>query len=45
MKTYWGVEAWLHIRNFGTRWRWVGSFTTRPLYTRRKRLRYPLDGP
>jgi len=27
MKTYGGAEVWLH---FGTRWRWVVSFTSRP---------------
>jgi hypothetical protein len=28
--------------NLGTRWRWVVSFTPRPLYSRTKSLRYPL---
>jgi hypothetical protein len=32
------------ILDFGTRWRWVVSFTPLPLYTRGKSLRYPLDG-
>jgi hypothetical protein len=29
--------------NLGTRWSWVVSFTPRPLYSRWKSLRYPLD--
>jgi hypothetical protein len=28
--------------DLGTRWRWVNSFTPRPLYPRGKRPRYPL---
>jgi len=31
------------ILDLGTRWRWVVSLTTRPLYTRNKSPRYPLD--
>jgi hypothetical protein len=31
------------ILNFGTRWRWVVSFTPRPLYPQRKSPPYPLD--
>jgi hypothetical protein len=31
------------ILDLGTRWRWVVGFTPRPLYPRRKILRYPLD--
>jgi hypothetical protein len=31
------------ILHFGTRWRWVVTFTPRPLYPRRKNPRYPLD--
>jgi hypothetical protein len=31
------------ILNFGTRWRWVVSFTLRPLYPQGKSLWYPLD--
>jgi hypothetical protein len=31
------------IFNLGTRWRWVVSFTPRPLYPRGMRHRYPLD--
>jgi hypothetical protein len=27
----------------GTRWRWVVSFISRPLYPQRKILQYPLD--
>jgi hypothetical protein len=34
MKTYGGVEVYLPcILNLGTRWRWVVSFTLRPLYS------------
>jgi hypothetical protein len=33
----------LSILDLGTRWRWVVSFTTRPLYPQRKSLWYPLD--
>jgi len=38
MKAYWGMEVAPCILNFSTRWRWVVSFTTRPLYPQ-----YPLD--
>jgi len=31
------------ILNLGARWRWVVSFTHRPLYPRGKNPRYPLD--
>jgi hypothetical protein len=31
------------IPDIGTRWRWVGSFTPRPLYLRGNRPRDPLD--
>jgi len=31
------------ILDLGTRWRWVFSFTPRPLYTQGNRPRYPLD--
>jgi hypothetical protein len=31
------------ILDFGTRWRWVVSFTTRPIYLQGKSPRYPLD--
>jgi hypothetical protein len=31
------------IFDLGTRWRWVVSFTTRPLYPQGKRPWYPLD--
>jgi hypothetical protein len=45
MKTYWGNGGITpRILNLGTRWRWVVSFTLRPLYPRSKSLRYPLDG-
>jgi len=33
MKVHWGVEVLLHVFfDLGTRWRWVVSFTPRPLY-------------
>jgi hypothetical protein len=31
------------ILDLGTRWRWVVSFTSRPLYPQGKRLWYPFD--
>jgi hypothetical protein len=31
------------ILNLGASWRWVASFTPRPLYPRGKNFRYPLD--
>jgi hypothetical protein len=44
MKTYWGKRSIApRILDLGTRWRWVVSFTPRPLYPQGKRLRYPLD--
>jgi hypothetical protein len=50
MKTYWGMEVQLHaFFDLGSRWRWVVSFTPRPLCPQEKNLRYPsersLDGP
>jgi len=36
LKVYWGVEVWPRILDFGTRWRWVVSFTIRPLYPQGK---------
>jgi hypothetical protein len=44
MKAYWengGIA--LRIPDFGSRWRWVVSFTPRPLYPQGKRPWYPLD--
>jgi hypothetical protein len=32
-----------HFLDLGTSWRWVVSFTPRPLYPRGKRPRYPFD--
>jgi hypothetical protein len=32
-----------HFLDLGASWRWVVSFTPRPLYPRRKSPRYPLD--
>jgi len=32
-----------HIFKLGIRWRWVVSFTHRPLFRREKSLRFPLD--
>jgi hypothetical protein len=43
MKTYWrsgGITS--HILDLGTRWRWVVSFTRRPLYPQEKNSWYPL---
>jgi hypothetical protein len=43
MKVYWGVEVWLHaFFDFGSRWRWVFSFTPQPLYSQEKSPWYPL---
>jgi len=39
MKTYWGSILW----PWGTRWRWVVSFTPRPLYRQGKTPWYSLD--
>jgi hypothetical protein len=44
MKTYWwsgGIVP--HILDLGTRWRWVVSFTPRPLYPQGKSPWYQLD--
>jgi hypothetical protein len=44
MKTYWrsgGIAP--RIRDLGTRWRWVVSFTPRPLYPQGNSPWYPLD--
>jgi hypothetical protein len=39
-----GVEIWLHaFFDLGTRWRWVVSFTPRPLYPQGKSPCYLLD--
>jgi hypothetical protein len=44
MKTYWESGGTApHILNLGTRWRWVVSFTPRPLYPQGKSPQYPLD--
>jgi len=41
---YWGSGGIAsHILNRGCRWRWVVSFTLRPLYLRGKSPRHPLD--
>jgi hypothetical protein len=32
-----------HFLDLGISWRWVVSFTSRPLYSREKNPRYPLD--
>jgi hypothetical protein len=45
MRAYW--RSWdiaTRILDLGTGWRWVVSFTLRPLYLKRKRPWYPLDG-
>jgi hypothetical protein len=42
MKEYWGVEVYLRaFFDLGTRWRWVVSFTPRPLYPQRNSPWYP----
>jgi len=33
----------LHSLNFGIRWRWVATFTPRPLYPQKNKPRYPLN--
>jgi len=39
-----GVYVQLHaFFDLCNRWRWVVSFTPRPLYSQRKSPRYPLD--
>jgi hypothetical protein len=44
MKVYWGSEGiGPRILNIGTGWRWVVSFTPRPLYPQEKSPWYPLD--
>jgi len=44
MKTYWGSGGIIPlILDLGSRWRWVVSFKTQPLYFRGKSLRYLLD--
>jgi hypothetical protein len=44
MKTYWGSGGIApRILDLGTRWRWVVSFTPRPLYHQGKSPWYPLD--
>jgi hypothetical protein len=44
MKAYGGVDVQLHsFFDLGTRWRWVVSFTPRPLYPQGKSPSYPLD--
>jgi hypothetical protein len=44
MKTYWGIGGIVpRILDLGTRWRWVVSFTPRPLYPQGKSPLYPLD--
>jgi hypothetical protein len=40
------MREWRHsstILDLGTRWRWVVSFTPRPVYSRGNSPRYPLD--
>jgi hypothetical protein len=44
VKAYWGSGGIApHILGFGTRLRWVVSFTPRPLYFQEKSHWYPLD--
>jgi hypothetical protein len=45
MKAYWESGCKLHsFFDLGTRWRWVVSFTTRPLYPQGKSPWYPFNG-
>jgi len=41
MKTYGGIAT--RILNLGSKWRWVVSFTHRPIYPRGTSPLYPLD--
>jgi hypothetical protein len=44
MKAYWRSEGIApHILDLGTRWRWVVTFTSWPLYPQEKSSWYPLD--
>jgi hypothetical protein len=44
MKAYWGSGGIApRILDFGTRCRWVVSFSPRPLYSQGMSSRYPLD--
>jgi hypothetical protein len=44
MKAYWGSGSVAsRILDFDNRWRWVISFSPRPLYPQGKILWYPLD--
>jgi len=44
MNAYWGSGGIAQrILDVGTRWRWVVSFTPRPLYHQWKNPRYRLD--
>jgi hypothetical protein len=44
IKTYWGSGGIVpRILELGTRWRWVVSFTPRPLYPQVKSPWYPSD--
>jgi hypothetical protein len=44
LKAYWGSGGTVpHVPDLGTRWRWVVSFTTRPLYRQGKSPWYTLD--
>jgi len=44
MKMYWGSGGIApRILDLGAGWRWVISFTPRPLYRRRRNPPYPLD--
>jgi hypothetical protein len=45
MKAYWGIRGIIpRIFDIDTTWRWVVSFTPRPLYCQRKSPRCPLCG-
>jgi hypothetical protein len=43
MKTYWGSEGIAPRINLDARWKWMISFTLRPLYPGVKNILFPLD--
>jgi hypothetical protein len=44
IKAYWGMEVYLHaFFDLGCRWKYVDSFTPRPLYPQGKSPFYQLD--
>jgi len=43
VKTYWGSGGVAPHINLGTRWKWLVSFMSQPLYSQGKNSKYPLD--